>query len=54
MSLKNAHYVAMQAFFLTDEEIEEDWEQFCKDLGIQFDEIQTDYELPEEFFQTPW
>ena len=48
MSLKSAHYQAMQGLNLTDEEIEKDWEQVCKDLGIE--EVRLD-ELPEDFFK---
>ena len=45
-SLKSAHHIAMQPFFLTDKEIEEDWERVCRDLGILSEERA--FELPDD------
>ena len=39
MDLRNAHYEAMKDQGLTDQEIEEDFKQFCKDLGLQCDKL---------------
>ena len=40
--MKEAHYEAMKLLepTLTDEEIEEDYKQLCKDLGILHDELE--------------
>jgi len=61
MTLRNAHYEAMHKRGFTDEEIEEDYKQLCKDLDIFYEELDKNYrpfgssvkksEIPEE---VPW
>jgi hypothetical protein len=40
----------------SEDEIEADWKQVCKDLGIFLDEIQENFELPVDFkkLELPW